>query len=137
MLRPLHFKGFNLIIMNLIIFAGYDENAQSITTPYANTVAITPRPDVIPHNYHADYPTNQLPNYDENDGGHGYEQSVPTEQQLTEPSADYVYKRSSNKKRRRQSSKNRDEQYKKFSNLANRMKSRTSTTERATSIHVE
>lgn len=117
------------------MFLGYDENAQSITTPYASTVAITPRPDVIPHNYHADYPANQLSNYDESND-HGYEQSVPTEQ-LTEPTADYVYKRSSNKKRRRQSSKNRDEQYKKFSNLANRMKSRTSTTERVTSIHAE
>lgn len=121
--------------MHFCFFAGYDENAQSITTPYGSTVGITPRPDVIPHNYHADYPANQLANYDESDG-HGYEQSVPTEQ-LQEPSADYVYKRSSNKKRRRQSSKNRDEQYKKFSNLANRMKSRTSTTERATSIHAE
>lgn len=122
--------------MCISVFTGYDENAQSITTPYGSTVSITPRPDVIPHNYHADYPANQLANYDESDV-HGYEQSVQTEQQLPGPSADYVYKRSSNKKRRRQSSKNRDEQYKKFSNLANRMKSRTSTTERATSIHAE
>lgn len=116
-------------------FAGYDDNAQPISTPYASTVAITPRPDLIPHNYHADHPANQLTNYDDSDG-HGYEQSAPTEH-LSEPSADYVYKRSSNKKRRRQSHKNRDEQYKKFSNLANRMKSRTSTTERVTGINSE
>lgn len=114
-------------------FAGYDANAQ----PISSHVAITPRPDIIPHNYHADYPANQLPTYDDSGSdGHGYDQTVPTEQ-ISEPQADYVYKRNSTKKRRRQSSKHRDEQYKKFSNLANRMKSRTSTTERASSVRAE
>lgn len=121
----------------MTFFPGYDENAQPISTPYGSSVDITPRPDIIPHNYHADYPANQqLPNYDDSDSSHGYDQSVPSVQ-LTEPPADYVYKRSSNKKRRRQSNKNREEQYKKFSTLADRMKLRTSTTERATSTHTE
>lgn len=94
---------------------GYDDNAQPLgpTTGYPSTVAITQRPALLPHNYHAQYP--QLTNNYNDDLGYDYAS--------TEASDENLYKRSSNKKRR-QSQLNREEQVKKFKNVANRMKSR-------------
>lgn len=108
----------------LSICIGYDENAQSIvsSTPYANTVAITQRPAVLPQNYHAQLAGqigSQIAQYT---NGHGYDYAGSTE-----ASDEYVYKRNSNKKR--QSIQNRDDQYKKFKNLANRMKARNSSSD--------
>lgn len=76
-------------------------------------MAITQRPAVLPHNYHAQAPENQQTHYDENQG---YEYPAPTE-----TPDNFLYKRNSSKKRQ---SIKREDQYKKFTNLANRMKSR-------------
>lgn len=80
---------------------GYDDNAQQI--------AITQRPAVLPYNYHAQVT-------------HQYGDDLNNEYSSTEASDDNLYKRSSNQKR--QSIQNREDQYKKFTKLANRMKSR-------------
>lgn len=78
-------------------------------------MAITQRPAILPHNYHAQYP--QLANnHYSDDLGYDYASTEASED-------DTLYKRNSNKKRR-QSVQNRDDQVKKFKNLANRMKSR-------------
>lgn len=98
---------------------GYDDNAQPIvsSTPYASTVAITQRPAVLPQNYHAQL-AGQLGSHIAQYNDHnGYDYSGSTE-----ASDEYLYKRNSNKKR--QSNANREDQYKKFTKLANRMKSR-------------
>lgn len=71
-------------------------------------IPITQRPAVLPHNYHSQLA--QLAHYD--DVGYDYQPSYE----------ENVYKRSSNKKRQ----SNREDRYKKFTTVAQRMKSRMS-----------
>lgn len=102
-----------------IRITGYDDNAQSIvsSTPYASTVSITQRPAVLPQNYHAQLAGQLGGHYGQYNGVQSYDYSGSTE-----ASDEHLYKRNSNKKR--QSLQNREDQYKKFANLANRLKSR-------------
>lgn len=109
-------NGINGFIVLSHIHTGYDDNAQPLgptTVQYPSTVSITQRPQILPHNYHAQYP--QLTNNYNDDLGYDYAS--------TEASDENLYKRNSNKKRR-QSQLNREDQVKKFKNVANRMKSR-------------
>lgn len=72
---------------------------------------------MLPQNYHAQFAGqfgNHLAQYN---NAHDYDYSSSTE-----ASDEHLYKRNTNKKR--QSIRNRDDQYKKFTNLANRMKAR-------------
>lgn len=92
------------------------------STPYQSTVAITQRPAVLPHNYHAQLP---LGHYDDDQG---YEYSTQTLD-------DHLYKRNSSRKR--QSLQNREDQVKKFKRLAKRMKSRMTTTKQTNSEQVQ
>lgn len=92
------------------------------STPYTNTVAITQRPAILPHNYHAD-----LNDADHYNNGYNYSTESTEDNNL--------YKRNSNRKR--QSTQSRDDQMKKFKRLANRMKSRMTATKQTNSQQVQ
>lgn len=104
------------------MIAGYDENAQPITSVSPKFVPITQRPAVLPYNYHAQL--HQLAHYGQ-DLGYDYGTQSAEEDQLQHHEHhedEGLYKRNSNKKRRQSIS--REDRYRKMVNIAQRMKSR-------------
>lgn len=98
-------------------FSGYDNNAQAILSSSEHEaegyVANTDQPAVIPNNYHAQlaqlaHYTDEI-NYNYNDDNQSYKRSTTNT--------------------KRQSNQNREDRYKKFTNIAQRMKSRMASSE--------